>query len=106
MTDAIYMIEPTQESFDKLIMDFSENDALDYDQYGVVHLLFPYPISTDSYQKLKRCPKLTSRINTMLDFNLDFKLWQDNVFLVSEQETLRQLTTLCSCLTEKPYLQY
>jgi syntaxin-binding protein 1 len=44
MSDAIYFVQPTQGSINKIIEDFPEEDKLDYDQYGSVHLCFLTPV--------------------------------------------------------------
>jgi hypothetical protein len=74
---------------------------------------------------MAKVPKLVSKLRTLLEVNLDFKVWQDNIFKFptkvksltdllnrdeisgSEVEKLAQkLYTVCSVMGEKPYIQY
>ena len=74
---------------------------------------------------LSQCTKLVSKVKTMLEINLDFKVWQDNIFkfptnvkqmtqLLDRDRTSAQLVeklaqkifTVCSVMGEKPYIQY
>jgi len=47
MSDALYMIEPSKKSISKVLEDFPEQDKLDYDQYGSIHIAFSSPVSQD-----------------------------------------------------------
>ena len=114
MTDVLYLIEPVKESVQKVCADFVEDDKIDYDQYGAVHFAFLYPASQDILRQIGGCPKLTSRVLSILEVNLDFGIFEDNIFVIDDNSgktkfdrktVARQLLTLCSCLTEKTYVQ-
>lgn len=50
MSDVLYFIEPSKQSIKKILDDFPEEDKIDYDQYGAVHLAFSSPISQEMMQ--------------------------------------------------------
>lgn len=81
MSDVIYLVQPSQASIQKIIEDFPEEDELSYDQYGSVHLCFLTAVPDDLLQSLaKGSAKLVKKVRTILEVNLDFKVWQDNIF--------------------------
>jgi hypothetical protein len=102
--------------------DFPEQDPLSYDHYGSVHLCFLTQITTQLMERLCTSNKLANKVRTFVEINLDFKVWQDNVFKITTKtkqlsnllspsaslvETLSQkLFTICSVMAEKPYIQY
>jgi len=45
MSDVLYLVEPGKRSVQRIIDDFPEQDELDYDQYGAIHIAFSAPIS-------------------------------------------------------------
>ena len=47
MTDALYFINACPESIHLIKNDFPEDDKLDYDQYGNVHIVFTGPCQDD-----------------------------------------------------------
>ena len=76
-------------------------------------------------QEIAKCTKLVSKVRTLVEVNLDFKVWQDNVFkfpcnvkqmtqLLDRDRTSASLVeklsqkifTVCSVMGEKPYIQY
>ena len=131
MTDVLYFMAPTEESVKLVIKDFPEQDEFDYDQYGTVHLAFCGPCPDKVLSLITQAPKLASRIASLFEANLDFSIFTDNVFLakplpyfaggrqssripdlildsnINKKLVSRisdQLLTLCSCLSEKPFI--
>ena len=121
MSDAIYMVHPTKENINRIIEDFKDSKDFDYDQYGSVHLCFLTQLKEEQMEAMSHCPKLVSKLRTLLELNLDFQVWQDNIFkFTTDQEQITQLVwhsdkalvevmaqklyTLCSTIGEKPYI--
>lgn len=90
-----------------------------------MHLCFLTQVPDESLQELAKCSKLASKVRTLVEVNLDFKVWQDNVFKfpcnVKQMTQLldrdrisaalveklsQKIFTVCSVMGEKPYIQY
>jgi hypothetical protein len=125
MSDVVYIVQPSQGSIQKVIEDFPAEDQFSFDQYGTVHLCFLTQVPDERMQEIARCPKLVGKVRTLVEVNLDFKVWQDNVFkfpcnvkqmtqLLDRDRTSAALVeklsqkifTVCSVMGEKPYIQY
>jgi len=135
MSDAVYFIDPSnQESIWLLVKDFvpDEEDHIDFDQYGDVHICFSSPFDSQEtkdfvYKTILSQKKLVKKMKTLIECNIDFNIWQDNVFwletpqqlsltdihffnkkqkdsLVMVEMITSKLLTLCSVLNEKPYI--
>lgn len=52
MSDVIYLVQPSEESINRIIQDFPLEDKLSYDQYGNVHLCFLTPVAEIELQRL------------------------------------------------------
>ena len=83
MTDAIYFVEPTRESIDRIIEDFPAVDQFDYDQYGQVHLVFTKTCPDSLVEELAMNEKLSQKMMTFTEANVDFQVYMDNVFLLN-----------------------
>ena len=86
MTDAVYFIRACAESVNQVKFDFREDDKLDFDQYGNVHVVFSGPCPDSLLESLCDSPKLAERITTVLEANVDFALFEDNVFTTGNQQ--------------------
>jgi hypothetical protein len=60
-----------------------------------------------------KCPQLVEKISTLLEVNVNFNVYADNVFQTTIKnnstaidEEARQVVSLCSVMHEKPYVQY
>ena len=84
MTDALYFINACPESIRLIKNDFPEDDKLDYDQYGNVHIVFTGPCPDDLLESLCDAPKLAERVMTVIEANVDFQCFEDNVFTSNE----------------------
>ena len=82
MTDAVYFIHPTEDSVKRVMADFPVDDQLDFDQYGNVHIVFTGPCSDDLMERFCEAPKLAERVMSMFEANIDFEVFEDNVFLL------------------------
>ena len=94
MSDVVYLVSPCETSIDFILQDFPEKDQWSYDHYGSVHLCFLSPVSQDLFQRLASSPKLANKLRTLVEVNLDFKVWQGNVFKVPTK--IKQLPKLIS----------
>uniref|UniRef100_A0A7S0UQ57 Uncharacterized protein n=2 Tax=Polytomella parva TaxID=51329 RepID=A0A7S0UQ57_9CHLO len=65
---AVYFIQPTSHSINRLIDDFSGKQAL----YQSVHVFLSSKASNDAINKLKGCEKLMRVIKTLKEVNLEF----------------------------------
>ena len=125
MSDVVYLVQPTHAAITRIIEDFPEQDEYSFDHYGSVHLCFLTQISDDLMKMLSGCHKLVNKVRTFVEVNLDFKVWQDNVFkvpikikslpaIVNQDKTspslveqlAQKLYTICSVMGEKPFIQY
>lgn len=86
MTDAIYFIHPTEDSVKRIMDDFPTEDKLDFDQYGNVHIVFTGPCPNDLIARFCDAPKLAERIMSIFEANIDFEVFEDNVFLLKNQQ--------------------
>ena len=92
MTDVVYLVQPSQKSIEKIIEDFPDDDQFPYDHYGTVHLCFLTQVPDNLLQTLARCTKLVNKTKSFVEVNLDFKVWQDNIFKVPTK--IKQMTML------------
>jgi hypothetical protein len=77
---------------DRIVADFPAVDEIPYDHYGTVHLCFLTQVPDACLQTLAKCQKLANKVRTLVEVNLDFKVWQDNIFKVPCK--LKQMTQL------------
>ena len=124
MSDAIYLVQPSSEAVDQIIKDFPVEDEFSYDKYGQIHLCFLTPVPKEDLLRMSKELKLVNKIQTLLEVNVDFKVWQDNIFKIPVkihdmnniidpdnskglvEELSHKLYTLCSVMNEKPFIQY
>ena len=83
MTDVIYFVEPTRESIDRILGDFPEQDNFDYDQYGQVHLVFTRTCPDSLVEHIAMNSKLSQKIMTFTEANVDNQIYMDNIFLIN-----------------------
>jgi syntaxin-binding protein 1 len=88
MTDVIYFVEPIQESITAILDDFPEDDPVDYDYYGQVHLAFTSHVPEVFLEKLANAGKFTKRVISFQEVNTEFMPYVDNVFLVDPHPKL------------------
>ena len=88
MTDVVYFIHPSTDSLKSVMADYPEEDKLEYDQYGNVHLVFTGPCSDDLLELLCDAPKLAERVMSIYEANIDFEVFADNVFLLKDQQSI------------------
>ena len=94
MSDVIYLVDPSQTSVEFILQDFPEKDQWSYDHYGSVHICFLTQASEELFRKLASSQKLVKKLRTLVEVNLDFKVWQDNVFKLPTK--IKQLPKLIS----------
>lgn len=80
MSDVLYFLQPTKKSIDILLSDFPEEDEFDFDQYGIVHLCFTSAVPRPLFDRLTKCSKLISKLRTFLEINVNYVVWQENIF--------------------------
>ncbi|KAG5179327.1 Sec1-like protein [Tribonema minus] len=125
--DAVYILDPCDQSVDKLKADFpNKKEAL----YKRVHLYFLEPVPDVVMESIRGCPELLRRVKSFKEINLDFVLSEVQTFhlgmgvepgMPSLFRTLygpgtggssvlsvaaQRLVTLCSTLREFPYVRY
>lgn len=79
-TDAIYFISPSVKSVNHIIEDFWHQKDPNKPQYGGVHLCFTSHISDELLSEIAKCKQLAPRILSFNEINLDFYLYNDNVY--------------------------
>ena len=85
-TDCLYFISPTAESIKHLLEDFKTKT--DMPQYGGVHLCFTSHVSEELIKQIAMQKELTPRVKSFNEINLDFFLYNDNVFHMSRKNIL------------------
>lgn len=84
-SDAIYFISPTKQAIQRIIKDFS--DPLK-PQYGGVHLCFTSHVSDDLLKEIATCKNLAAHVLSFDEINLDFYLYNDNVYYFQKKHIL------------------
>ena len=90
MTDVVYFIHPTEESIRLVMADFPMEDQLDFDQYGNVHIVFTGPCSDELIDSLCEAPKLAERVMSIFEANIDFEVFEDNIFLLKSKQVTEE----------------
>lgn len=129
MTDAIYFITPSEESIERLCQDFHDEANR---KYGAVHLCFTSHVDDEKLIPIAKNKLLAPRIASFCEINLDFYMFDDNVYHLSMKNTLpifkliddepefiqssifkrvkdeitHRLMTVCTCYDEFPYIMY
>ena len=62
--------------------DFKDDDPIEYDQYGMVHLAFCGACPDSLMKELCKSTKLVNKVLSFIEINMDFSLIVDNAFLV------------------------
>ena len=88
MSDAVYFIHTSEESVKAVTADFPEEDKVDFDRYGNVHIVFTGPCPDTLLEMLCDAPKLAERVTSIFEANVDFEVFADNVFLLKDKMPL------------------
>lgn len=116
---AIYLVEPTAESVQKIIDDFSTTPL-----YGnAVFLYFTGRLPDSLLNQIKMCKQLLKRVKALSEINIDFLAVEQRSFTLDMRETFssfylrkqatpaelkiaEKLVTLCATLNEYPHIRY
>ncbi|OQR87935.1 syntaxin-binding protein [Achlya hypogyna] len=119
---AIYFIEPTVASVNKLLVDFAGTPM-----YATVHVFFSAHADAGILDKFKACPALLARLRTLKEANVDFLAVEKAAFSLDMPNALytlysphagltmldplldricAKLVTLCATTEEYPYVRY
>ena len=119
-SEGIYLILPTDESVNLLISDFSDKKR---PTFAKVHICILNYTPKDIMTKLSMS-SISSRVVTFLEINLDFQLFDENVFYFSAKNDMKlldplkrdaenelniivdKLFTTCCALYEFPFIRY
>jgi syntaxin-binding protein 1 len=89
-----------------------------------VHVCFSNPVPKPLIDLMDREKKFVNKMKAFYEVNLDFNVWQDNIFKVQSntnkivelinpgnntlfiEQMAEQLFSLCSVMGERPYVQY
>jgi hypothetical protein len=120
--EAIYFLSPEAESVDALIRDF-DPEVKKRLMYAAVHIFFTSKLPSKLAEKIKRA-KVSSKIRTLRELNIDFLAPESRVFHLGMDEALgslfggkgsaqdthrtmaRKLAAVCTTLGELPYIRY
>ena len=106
-----------------MIKDNIRNEDFNYDHYGAVHICFSTPVSKQQLALMNLEREFAIKVKSLLEVNLDFNIWQDNIFKVESSNINKivelinpadnspfitqmsdQLVSLCSVMGERPYV--
>lgn len=87
-SDAIYFISPNAKSVQMVLEDFKDDKDAAKIQYGGVHFCFTSHISDELLKEIANCKALAPRILSFNEINLDFYLFNDNVFHFSKNKIM------------------
>jgi hypothetical protein len=85
--DAVYFIQPSQESVRKFMQDMSGKSAL----YKKAYVFFSSPISRDLLQAIKSDQSVLSRIAALREMNLEYLTVDTQGFITDNDEALELL---------------
>eukprot|EP00004_Rigifila_ramosa_P016686 TRINITY_DN3983_c1_g1_i1.p1 TRINITY_DN3983_c1_g1~~TRINITY_DN3983_c1_g1_i1.p1 ORF type:complete len:387 (-),score=96.37 TRINITY_DN3983_c1_g1_i1:68-1228(-) len=119
--EALYFIQPSEQSIKKLIEDFKRERPL----YACAHLFFTTPVPKFLWEKLKAEKQVTARIRTCKELNLEFLTKESHVFSFDMKDSFynlyspdsnkteadidlmaTRLMTVCSVLGEFPVIRH
>ena len=117
--DAIYILEPSTTSIDLLAKDF---ENIKNPKYQNIHLCFLNRVDNESFNFISKSPLLMKRIKSFKEINLNFSVFDSNIFSfnfdysynfftknpsnVLVEQIATKLFTLCNTLGEYPYIQF
>lgn len=93
MSDAIYFVEPSRKSIERVVADFPTQDQFGYDQYGQTHIILTGSCPEHLLESISMCEKLMQKTMSFLEANIDFNVVMDNVFTVSASLSSDQLNS-------------
>ena len=85
-TDVLYFLEPTAQSVDKMLEDFSSKP-----KYAGVHIFFTSRVPDDLISKMKRSVQFISRVRALREVQLEFLSHESQVFLLNMPGSFREL---------------
>jgi len=85
--DAVYFIQPSQESVRKFMQDMSGKSAL----YKKAYVFFSSPIGRDLLQAIKSDPSVLSRLAALREMNLEYLTVDTQGFITDNDEALELL---------------
>ena len=100
-TPALYFISERSSSIQKLLKDFEQEEP----QYEQVHLCFPGQVGSKNMDLLSKNEALVERIQTFLELNLNFELWESNVFYLRKEHALTLFKAKKDDVGTKTYLK-
>ncbi|KAH8960961.1 hypothetical protein BDL97_05G025200 [Sphagnum fallax] len=122
--DAVYFIQPSQESVRKFMQDMSGKSAL----YKKAYVFFSSPIGRDLLQAIKSDPSVLSRLAALREMNLEYLTVDTQGFITDNDEALEllfgesnegtrkfdkcietiatRLSTVFASMKEFPYVRY
>jgi len=121
--DAIYFLTPKEESINLLLRDFKDPKN---PQYGAVHLFFSSRLSDELFAKIRANEPLKSRIKGLKEINMDFLVYESQVFHFDSPDTFKllfspecttqaggelkrmadKIVSVCATLNEYPFVRY
>ncbi|CAF3871571.1 unnamed protein product [Rotaria sp. Silwood1] len=124
MLEAVYFIQPNEQSINELINDFDKVNAI-VPKYKAAHVFFTEACNPDLFTKLTQS-KCAKYIKTLREVNIAFLPYERQVFTLDSPETFsiaydpsqshrraahleviaEQIATLCATLGEYPTIRY
>lgn len=125
--EVIYFIEPSQASVRLVCEDFAQAG---HEKYADVHIFFTSSLGPDEMALIKGCPALIQRVQTFVEFNMDFLAVEASfasfdmpeatlgLYGVNDRQVqsgqrevtvlsiVDKLVTLCATMNEFPHIRY
>jgi len=119
---AMYILSPTKDSVEKLILDFEDKNKLLYGDSVFVYFLGPIP--KHLVDMIMKCKHLIKRLKALSEINADYLVKEDRAYQLevkadyndffsrrsasreAENAISSKLVTLCASLNEYPYIRY
>jgi len=124
MLEAVYFIQPNEQSVNELISDFDKANAL-VPKYKAAHVFFTEACNSDLFNRVTQS-KCAKYIKTLREVNIAFLPYERQVFTLDSPDTFHiaydpnqsafrvphldviaeQIATLCAALGEYPIIRY